>query len=353
MKAAPFDIEGLVTGTQRGNSWHCTYYTPAGRQRQALKTRNKRQAQTRAREIADLIQKEDSKGLIKLDWRPKPDSGTLALFVRNEFLPKYCEWGERTREGEKSRLKILLEQFGALPLQAVTASAIKSWLSKRQAEGLSVATSNRYLSLLKSIYKAAVNYGFCKSNPAASIRSQTEPVKPRDVLDDDEFERLLLELPAHARRVVIAAAESGMRRSEIKQLKWEDVDLDAGELRVVRAKNKEYRIIPLTLRLREILCEMMEEEKPRPRASVFFGGDIKTCLAAALRRAGITKHVTLHCFRHQFATRALEAGISSFHLQAIGGWKSAIMLQRYGKVRNRALHEQMAKLNVNNLSADE
>ena len=37
--------------------------------------------------------------------------------------------------------------------------------------------------------------------------------------------------------------------------------------------------------------------------------------------------------------------MSSFHLQAIGGWKSPVMLQRYGKVRNRALHEQMAKLN--------
>ena len=73
--------------------------------------------------------------------------------------------------------------------------------------------------------------------------------------------------------------------------------------------------------------------------------DIKKGLASALRRAGIEKHVTLHSFRHQFATRALEAGVSSFHLQAIGGWKSPVMLQRYGKVRNRALHEQMAKLN--------
>ena len=60
---------------------------------------------------------------------------------------------------------------------------------------------------------------------------------------------------------------------------------------------------------------------------------------------GDQKHVTFHSIRHEFATRALEAGVSSFHLlQAIGGWKS-VMLQRYGKVRNKALHEQMAKLN--------
>ena len=73
--------------------------------------------------------------------------------------------------------------------------------------------------------------------------------------------------------------------------------------------------------------------------------DIKKGLADALKRAGIEKHVTLHSFRHQFATVALERGLSEYHTRAVGGWKSPVMLERYGKVRNKALHEQMAKLN--------
>ena len=218
-------------------------------------------------------------------------------------------------------------------------------MSKREAEGLSVASCNRYLSALKSIYKAAVTYGFCKTNPAAAVTVKREPIKTKDVLDDDEFERLLAELPDYARRIVLAAAETGMRAGEIRRLKWEDVDLGAGELRVVIAKNKEPRVVPFTERLRAMLEEMKAEVTPHPTAPVFGSMDIKKGLAAALKRAGIEKHVTLHSFRHQFATRALEAGVSSFHLQAIGGWKSPVMLQRYGKVRNRALHEQMAKLN--------
>ena len=84
--------------------------------------------ETHERRIAELIQREDWEALAKLDWRPKPQAGTFAIFVRNEFLPKYCSWSERTRKGETSRLKILCEQFGALPLSAVTASAIKTWL---------------------------------------------------------------------------------------------------------------------------------------------------------------------------------------------------------------------------------
>jgi len=342
--ASPFEIEALVKGHLRGAAWHCTFYTPGGRQRRKLGTKNKRQAERRAREIAELIQREDWEALSRLDWKPKPNAGTFALFVRQEFLPKYCNWSERTRKGEASRLKILCEQFGTLPLSAVTASAIKAWLSKRAAEGLSPATQNRYLAALKSIYKAAVTYGFCKTNPAAVVTMQTEPIKPKDVLDDEEFERLLSELPDYARRIVLAAAETGMRAGEIRRLRWEDVDLRAGELRVAIAKNNEFRVVPLTVRVRTMLEEMWQQVTPHPTAPVFVDVDFKKGLVAALKRAGIEKRISLHSFRHQFATRAIEAGVSSFHLQAIGGWKSPTMLQRYGKVRNRALHEQMAKL---------
>jgi len=57
--------------------------------RRKLATKNKRQAERRAREIADLIQEEDWEALSKLDWKPKAHSGTFSLFVRDEFLPKY------------------------------------------------------------------------------------------------------------------------------------------------------------------------------------------------------------------------------------------------------------------------
>ena len=228
---------------------------------------------------------------------------------------------------------MLCEQFGHLPLSGVTASAIKTWLSRREAEGISVASQNRYLAVLKSIYKAAVTYGFCKTNPAAAVTMQREEVKPKDVLDDHEFERLLEELPEYSRRIVLAAAETGMRAGEIGRLAWADVDLDVGELRVSQAKIKEFRVVPLTARVRAMLAEMRSESTPHPTKPVFGTVDIKKGLAAALKRAGIEKHISLHSFRHQFATRALEAGVSSFHLQAIGGWKSPTMLQRYGKVR--------------------
>ena len=65
--AASFDVDGLVKGYLRGPAWHCTFYTPAGRQRRKLGSKNKRQAERRAREIAEFIQREDWEVMGALD----------------------------------------------------------------------------------------------------------------------------------------------------------------------------------------------------------------------------------------------------------------------------------------------
>ena len=78
---------GLVEGYLPAPAWHCTFYTPAGRQRRKLGSKNKRQAERRAREIAEFIQREDWEALSKLDWRPRPNAGSFSIFVRDEFLP--------------------------------------------------------------------------------------------------------------------------------------------------------------------------------------------------------------------------------------------------------------------------
>ena len=63
--ATAFDVEGLVKGYLRGTAWHCTFYTPAGRQRRKLGSKNKGQVERRAREIAEFIQREDWEALVQ------------------------------------------------------------------------------------------------------------------------------------------------------------------------------------------------------------------------------------------------------------------------------------------------
>lgn len=328
---------------RKGGNWYARFRDAGKLQEVTLKVTNKVLAEKKAAQINGALEAGEP-----WEWvlgGARQGERTFEEFAIEDFLPRFCDWSPTTRRSEGTRFGILFEEFGKKPLSSVTPQAIKAWLSRRQAEGLSVASSNRYLSLFKSVYKAAVAYGYCKSNPAASVKVQAEPVQVKDVLTDDEFERLLAELPEAERRVVLCAADTGMRRSELGRLAWEDVDLVTGELYVRIAKNRTFRTVPLTARLAALMAEMRGEATPHPKAPVFASVASNRALSDARARAGIDKTVTMHSFRHLFATRALEAGVSPFHLQAIGGWKSPVMLQRYGKVRSKALHEQMAKLN--------
>lgn len=274
---------------------------------------------------------------------------TFDAFI-DEWLEKGCRWSENTRRGHASILKQLRAEFGDRVVTSIRSADLEGYLARRRDEGMPPASRNRILAALKSIFKKAGpppdGWGYVSSSPAAAVRMEREDIRVKDILDDDEFERLLAELPEPDRRLVLCAAETGMRRSELERLAWEDVDLAAGELFVKLAKNRTFRTVPLTDRLAGLLTAMRAEATPHPKAPVFPAVTDNRILSAALKRAGIAKAITLHTFRHQFATRALEAGVSSFHLQDIGGWKSPIMLERYGKRRNRALHAEMRKMDA-------
>lgn len=271
--------------------------------------------------------------------------------VVDEWLEKACRWSDNTRRGHRSIIKQLKAEFGDRMVTEITSREIRGYLARRKAEGMPPASQNRILAALKMVFRVAVEWGYVSedANPTVVVKMQHEDIKIKDVLDDDEYERLLAELPEPARRAVLVAGETGMRRGELERLTWEDVDFVArgvGELRIMLAKNHQFRVIPLTdERLRSLLLQMKAEATPHPKAPVFPKVVDNRVIKAAIRRLGISKYITLHNFRHQFCTTSLEVGMSSFFLQSIGGWKSPVMLERYGRRRSPAVHGEMAKRN--------
>ena len=92
------------------------------------------------------------------------------------------------------------------------------------------------------------------------------------------------------------AADTGMRRSELQRLAWRDVDFETGTVTVRQSKNKDYRVIPMTDRVRTLLMRL-KPELTQPEQPVIMFGDIKRSLHSAGMRANVG-HVHLHMLRH-------------------------------------------------------
>lgn len=136
---------------------------------------------------------------------------------------------------------------------------------EKRTEALSKWTLQKERAILHRLFDKAQEWGYVRSNPV----SKTDRPKPdrRDpvILDDAEYDRLVAECYETGPMLglyVVVLGETGMRcESEALWLRWEDVDLEDGFLRVVsgrdghRTKSGEGRDVPLTPRLREALRE--------------------------------------------------------------------------------------------------
>lgn len=320
-----FDVGDIIVYA-RGENWLCSFQTPGGRQRRSLHTANRRAAERKARQIDELVSRQAWEKLEDLDEeRKKPTM--FQAFICQDFLTKYCDWSATTRQGNASRLKMLCVEC--------TARDIKTYLKRRGADGLSDASQNRYLAALKAIFKAAVAYGHCTSNPAADVKMLRGAKQVPKALTDGQVESLLRECNDQIRPVVIVAIDTGLRRSELFNLTWGDVDVEEdGKLTIGKSKTGEFRVVWLTDRAKSVLTDLKSRQlsKKVVDVRVFPFTDIRGSLDAAAERAGIG-HVHMHQFRHTYATRLRDKGVPLDRIKELLGtrrWRWCYAMPKHG-----------------------
>jgi integrase len=127
---------------------------------------------------------------------------------------------------------------------------------------------------------------------------------------------------------------TGMRRSEIVKLRWEDVSLKDGYIQVVETKNNDSRVIPISGILLETLKDLKKKSKSEYVFTTHEGkpytyvDSLKRAWYATLRRSGIAK-CRFHDLRHPFATRLVMAGVDIVTVQELLGHKDIKMTKRY------------------------
>jgi len=124
-------------------------------------------------------------------------------------------------------------------------------------------------------------------------------------------------------RFVLLGAYTGMRRSEIEELKWSDVDFERAEIRVQgNTKNNDYRIVPMADPVKEVL----KEAQTPFQEHVLVRPDGRPCrrmedpFARALERADLPK-IRLHDLRHSFASNLVSNGTPLNVVQELLGHK--------------------------------
>lgn len=138
----------------------------------------------------------------------------------------------------------------------------------------------------------------------------------------------------------------GLRRSELLNLKPADIDSKRGIVIIRQGKGKKDRIVPLSLKILEMLREYYSI--CRPKIWLFEGQNLgeqyseyslQSVLKQALQKTGITKQVTLHWLRHSYATHLLEAGTDLRYIQELLGYNSSKTTEIYTHVSTKSIQQ--------------
>lgn len=227
--------------------------------------------------------------------RPKDLFGDYARAVLDS-----AEWKSKRSAGRNEiSFQHLNAEFKDYRLVDIKPGAVRRYVTRRiQEDGASPATANRELSFLKSILYAAEADEIIPANPIRGRRVKKQPENNHREkvilglnLSDDKLRALVDSAADYLQPILKIALTTGMRRDEILEMKWRDVDLTLGTIRIPaeNAKSKRERTVPLD----PDMCVDLDS-MPRKSEYIFLNPetgtrikDVRGSFSAACKAAGI------------------------------------------------------------------
>ena len=177
-------------------------------------------------------------------------------------------------------------------------------------------------------------------------RPKREKTLP-NVLSKEEVKAILSAHTNLKHKVMLSMIYScGLRRSELLNLKPNDIDSKRNVVIIRQSKGKKDRITPLSPKILEMLRNYYIEFKPKTwlfegqsNGKQYSEQSLQSILKQALQKTKITKPVTLHWLRHSYATHLLESGTDLRYIQELLGHNSSKTTEIYTYVSTKSIQQ--------------
>lgn len=200
---------------------------------------------------------------------------------------------------------------------------------------ISANTASTYFSIFKAGLRQAFIDGYLTIDLAAKVKNISYEESQREYLTLDELNQLAA-TPCDSdilKRAALFSALTGLRHSDIKQLKWQDVvkDKEHYQLHFTQQKTKGVEYMPISDQAYFLCGERGDADR-----LVFEGLQDPSWINRPVKRwieaSGIKKHITFHCFRHTYATLQLTNGTDIYTVSKMLGHKKVTTTQIYAKI---------------------
>jgi len=226
-----------------------------------------------------------------------------------------------------------------------------------RAESVAPTSVNIELRALSACFNTAVRWKYLAENPFSGMKKLPVPEKVPSYIKKEQFEILIRNSKGWLKEVIIFAVLTGLRRGEILNLRYPDVDLEKRLIYVVsnqsfQTKHGKRRVVPMNELLQSFLSEKMKgnidssgyiftltnSDKP------IEGNLASKRFRELVRKVGLDSSIHFHSLRHTFATWLVKAGVSIYEVQKLLGHSNVTVTQVYSHLASDELHSAVSKL---------
>jgi integrase len=283
--------------------------------------------------------------------------GTILDRSGRSYKPATCRSYARS-----VRLR-LVPLLGRYRLSELRRRDVQDAIDTMRAHGVAPSTVRNALDPLRAVYRRALQRDEVATDPTVRLVVPSGGGRRDRIADPDEARALVEALPAAERALWATALYTGLRRGELRALRWDDVDLSAGTIRVERSLDDGERgrigdvietktaagrrTVPLVPQLRRLLRERQLATGRRGDDLVFGRTAHDPFVPSTVRRRAIEaweaaglRPIALHECRHTAASLLIDAGVNDKALCSIMGHASVtITKDRYGHLMPNGVAE--------------
>jgi len=297
-------------------------------------------------------------------------AGSVSL---EQFNTQFLAYGEANYSPKTLTLyRAILTRFVSvvrnMSLRELNAQHIDRYKSKRlmalkergkqeEQQKVSPTSVNVELRMLKAAFNTARRWKLLDSNPFEGVRLAGVPEREPLFFSPTDFEKLVACIKGNwLKEIVLFAVLTGMRRGELLNLRWQDVDLHTRTIQIhstptFRTKQDRKRAIPLNDRAFYLLQSRYGKDTSEYvftlNGKQIFDGWLTHAFKKVVTRAKLGKEgLHFHSLRHTFASWLAQDGVSLYEVQKLLGHSSSSMTEVYSHLQPEQMHSTVNRIDI-------
>ncbi|MEI9477296.1 MAG: tyrosine-type recombinase/integrase [Deltaproteobacteria bacterium] len=300
---------------KRGRVWYIAYMETGKQVYKSLKTADEKLARFLKKEFEVKLRRNE----VKTEKRI-----SVEVFCK-EYDQDVIYRKKSTNTADSCRVREFLAAHGKKTINSINREDIRSFLHRFESK--SPKTYNEAIGIIKRFFRPAVERGYILKNPAEGFHRRKVPQTLPRFLTDEEYQPLEdLSLVEGIFPMVVTARYTGLRLAELLHLEWQDFDWERKLVRVLNkpkyehtVKNYQVRVVPISEELRDKLLPYIREEGicfPCPSGGPYKHEGPRRSLRRIIDDSKLRegRRMGWHDFRHTFASRLAQQGVSLYKI---------------------------------------